>query len=74
AGYIWARNLLANRLFRCPVIYAEPYVMNSREVFRRVQAGDFEGVKTIAGRPRRSIYREYADAIAAGLAAHYRLP
>jgi len=73
AGYIWARNLLANRLFRCPVIYAEPYVMNSREAFQRIQAGDYEGKKTIAGRARPSIYREYADAIAAGLAAHYRL-
>ena len=27
--YIWARNLLANRLYLCPVVYVEPYVMNS---------------------------------------------
>ncbi|MFM8981298.1 MAG: N-acetylmuramoyl-L-alanine amidase, partial [Spartobacteria bacterium] len=61
SDYIWARNLLANRLFECPVVYAEPYVMNSREVFQRIQAGDYEGKKKIAGASRKSIYREYAD-------------
>lgn len=71
SDYIWARNLLANRLFECPVVYAEPYVMNSREVFQRVQAGDYEGKKKVAGVLRKSIYREYADAIVAGLVNHY---
>jgi N-acetylmuramoyl-L-alanine amidase len=71
SDYIWARNLLANRLFECPVIYAEPYVMNSREVFQRVQAGDYEGKKKVAGALRPSIYREYADAITAGLVNYY---
>jgi N-acetylmuramoyl-L-alanine amidase len=71
SDYIWARNLLANRLFECPVIYAEPYVMNSREVFQRVQAGDYEGKKKVAGALRQSIYREYADAITAGLVNYY---
>ena len=71
SNYIWARNLLANRLFECPVVYAEPYVMNSREVFQRIQAGDYEGKKKIAGATRKSIYREYADAIVEGLVKHY---
>lgn len=71
SDYIWARNLLANRLFECPVVYAEPYVMNSREVFQRIQAGDYEGKKKIAGAVRKSIYREYADAIVEGLVKHY---
>jgi hypothetical protein len=53
------------------VIYAEPYVMNSREVFQRVQAGDYEGKKKVAGVLRQSIYREYADAITAGLVNYY---
>ena len=35
--YIWSRNLLANRLYICPVIYIESYVMNSNEVFQRIQ-------------------------------------
>jgi N-acetylmuramoyl-L-alanine amidase len=71
SDYIWGRNLLANRLFRCPVIYAEPYVMNSRHVFQRIQLGDYKGTKTLHGKPLPSIYREYADALATGLATHY---
>ena len=69
--YVWARNLLANRLFACPVVYIEPYVMNSRLVFERIQAGDYEGVRDFGGVIRKSIYREYADAIAEGLVAYY---
>jgi hypothetical protein len=69
--YVWARNLLANRLYRSPVVYCEPYVMNSHAVFDRVQMGDYEGTKTINGVPRKSIYREYADAVAQGVAAYF---
>ena len=69
--YIWARNLLANRLYECPVVYIEPYVMNSPEVFARVQAGDYEGTREFGGMQRASIFREYADAVAAGLRAYY---
>ena len=43
SGYVYARNLMATRLYHCPTVYLEPYVMNSREVFARVQAGDYEG-------------------------------
>ncbi len=70
-SYIWARNLLANRLFSCPVVYVEPYVMNSRIVFARIQAGDYKGLRKFGGVPRKSIYREYADAIVDGLVAYY---
>lgn len=69
--YLWARNLLANRLFACPVVYIEPYVMNSRAAFARIQAGDYEGRRNFGGVSRKSIYREYADSVAAGLAAYY---
>ena len=65
--YIWARNLLANRLYDCPVIYIEPYVMNSPEVWDRVQAGNYEGRKFIHGKNRESIYQEYANAVTEGL-------
>ena len=68
---VWARNLLANRLYGCPVVYAEPYVMNSPEVYARVQAGDYEGTRDFGGVPRVSIVREYAEAVANGLAAYY---
>ncbi len=70
--FIWARNLLANRLDGCPVVYCEPYVMNSPEVFARVQAGDYEGTRDFGGVQRKSLVREYADAVAGGLAAYYK--
>ena len=69
--FVWARNLLANRLFVCPVVYIEPYVMNSRLVFARIQAGDYEGRRNFGGVMRKSIYREYADAVADGVVAYY---
>jgi N-acetylmuramoyl-L-alanine amidase len=69
--YLWARNLLANRLYDCPVIFMEPYVMNSSIDLPRLQAGDYEGIREINGAPRQSIFREYADALAEGLARHY---
>lgn len=70
--YLWARNLLANRVYECPVVYIEPYVMNSPEVFARVQAGDYDGTREFGGVQRPSIFREYADAVAGGLAKYYR--
>lgn len=66
--YLWTRNLLANRLYLNPTIYIEAYVMNCREVFDRVQMGDYEGEREVGGVLRKSIYREYADAVAEGLA------
>jgi len=72
SGYVYARNLLATRLYRCPVVYCEPYVMNSDDVFARVQAGDYDGTKEINGIQRKSIFREYADTVADGLREYYR--
>jgi len=69
--FLWARNLLANRIFDCPVVYLEPYRMNHTEVYARIQAGDFEGEREIAGKMRRSIFREYADALVAGLRDYF---
>ncbi len=69
--YIYARNLLANRLFVCPVVYVEPYVMNSKSTFARIQAGDYEGRRKFDGVLRESIYREYANSLVDGLVAYY---
>ena len=71
SGYVYARNLLATRLYRCPVVYCEPYVMNSKDVFARIQAGDYEGTRNINGVERKSIFREYADSVAEGLVEYY---
>jgi hypothetical protein len=70
--YLWARNLLANRLYECPVIFMEPYVMNSTIDFARIQAGDYEGVREIEGKMLPSIFAEYTQAVTEGLARYYR--
>jgi N-acetylmuramoyl-L-alanine amidase len=70
--YLWIRNLLANRLYHCPVIFMEPYVMNSSIDHPRLQAGDYPGLRLIKGKAQPSIFREYADAVTEGLARHYR--
>ena len=72
SGYVYARNLVATRLYQCPVVYFEPYVMNSHEVFARIQAGDYEGTRLINGIERPSIYREYVDSVVKGLVEYYR--
>ena len=69
--YLWARNLLANRLYRCPVIFLEPYVMNSHEVYHRIQEGDYEGTRLIGDKEHPSIFREYAQAITQSLEDYY---
>jgi N-acetylmuramoyl-L-alanine amidase len=71
SGYVYARNLLATRLYRCPVVYCEPYVMNSKDAFARIQAGDYDGTRAINGVERKSIFREYADSVVDGLIEYY---
>ena len=71
SGYVYARNLLATRLYRCPVVYCEPYVMNSNDVFARIQAGNYEGTRNVNGQQRKSIFREYADSVVDGLVDYY---
>ncbi len=70
-GYVWTRNLLANRLYQCPTIFLEPYIMNSHEVHARIQLGDYDGYKLIRGSMRKSIFREYADSVVSALQAYY---
>jgi N-acetylmuramoyl-L-alanine amidase len=72
--YLWSRNLLANRLYDCPVIYMEPYVMNSTIDYPRLQAGDYEGLREINGKWQISIFQEYANGLVQGLVAHYSKP
>ena len=69
--YLYARNLLANRLYDCPVIFMEPYVMNSVPDYNRIQAGDYLGLREVDGKFVPSIFQEYANALAQGLAQHY---
>jgi hypothetical protein len=50
----------------------EPYVMNSTIDHARIQAGDYPGLREVAGKLRRSIFKEYADGVTEALAVHYR--
>jgi hypothetical protein len=70
-GYVWGRNLLANRLYQCPVVFFEPYVMNSVEGYERIQAGEYSGTRVFNGQERKNIFEEYADAVVAGLIKYY---
>ena len=71
-GYVYARNLMATRLYHCPTVYLEPYVMNSREVFARVKAGEYDGKKQVAGKLRLNIFREYVDGVVEGLVQYFK--
>jgi N-acetylmuramoyl-L-alanine amidase len=70
--YLYSRNLLANRLYRCPVIFMEPYVMNSTIDYARIQAGDYQGTREINGQQVPSLFKEYAQSLAQALAKHYK--
>jgi N-acetylmuramoyl-L-alanine amidase len=62
---VWARNLLANRLYRCPVVFLEPYVANSRAVYPRIQ-------EWIYGQAEGSLVDEYTDAVVLGLKNYFK--
>ena len=59
---VWARNLLANRIYHCPVIFLEPYVANSHSAYELIQ-------KENSGQ---EIVEEYSSAVLAGLKNHFR--
>lgn len=69
--YVVARNLAFNREHDGPVVVAEPYFMNEAETLARIAQGDYPGERPVAGRSRPSIFREYADCVAAGLCDAY---
>lgn len=72
SGYVYTRNLLATRLYQCPTIYLEPYVMNSREVFARVRAGVYDGMREVVGKKRANIYQEYVNGVVDGLLEYFK--
>jgi N-acetylmuramoyl-L-alanine amidase len=59
---VWARNLLANRIYRCPVVFLEPYIANSLSVYPRVQKWIKEGEDDTFG-----LVSEYTEAVLLGL-------
>jgi len=70
--YVYARNLLANRIYQCPVIYLEPYVMNHEETYRRLLAGHYLGRTLIGGRLVTSAIEDYVRGVVDGLVNYYQ--
>ena len=64
---VWARNLLANRIYEAPVVFLEPYIANSETVYQRIKMGDLDGQKKTGQQTKISLVREYADAVVFGL-------
>ncbi|MEM8550420.1 MAG: N-acetylmuramoyl-L-alanine amidase [Verrucomicrobiota bacterium] len=60
--YLWGRNLLANRLYACPVIFLEPCVLNSEAVYPSIlKALDNPEAKNI------KLYDAYTQGVIGGL-------
>lgn len=70
--YVYARNLLANRLYECPVVYLEPYVMNHQETYQRLLLGHWIGRTLVNGRLQTSAIEDYVRGIVDGLVRHYQ--
>jgi len=68
---VWARNLLANRIYRCPVVFLEPYVANSKSTYTHIQLGHYEGVRKIDGIQRKALVEEYAECVVRGIVEAY---
>lgn len=70
--YVYARNLLANRLYQCPVVYLEPFVMNHEETYRRLLIGHYVGRTLVGGRLESSAIEDYVKGVIKGLLSYYQ--
>ncbi len=68
---VYARDLIANRIYHGPVIYCEGPYMNARDAYYRIIAGDYLGLRTIQGQSVPSIYREYAESVEKGVLKYF---
>jgi hypothetical protein len=68
---VYARDLLANRIYHGPVIYCEGPYMNARDAYYRIIAGDYLGQRTIQGQSVPSIYRDYANSVEKGVLKYF---
>jgi hypothetical protein len=69
--YVFARNLVASRLYAGPVIFAEGPYMNAQDAYPRLVAGDYDGERVISGKKYRSIFRDYAEALSQGCLEYF---
>ncbi len=70
--YVYARNLLANRLYQCPVIFLEPYVMNHEQTYRRLLLGHYSGRTLMDGKLVSSPLEDYARGVTRGLEDYFK--
>jgi N-acetylmuramoyl-L-alanine amidase len=68
---VYARDLLANRIYHGPVIYCEGPYMNARDAYYRIIAGDYLGLRVVQGESVPSIYRDYAAAVEQGVLKYF---
>ena len=68
---LWARNLLANRLYEGPVVFLEAFCTNSKTGYKRVQLGDYKGLRDVDGIGTLSLFEEYINGIVEGLIDYY---
>lgn len=64
---VFARNLLANRLYQCPVLYYEPYVMNHGQTYRRLLLGHYIGRTLVQDELATSPLEDYVRGVVRGL-------
>ncbi|MFZ4764055.1 MAG: hypothetical protein ACOYMN_03800 [Roseimicrobium sp.] len=69
---VYARNLLANRLYHCPVLYFEPYVMNHGQTYRRLLLGHYIGRTLLDGQLVSCPLEDYARGVVNGLVEYYK--
>lgn len=70
--YVFARNLLANRLYQCPVLYFEPYVMNHEQTYKRLLLDHYIGRTLLDGQLVTSPLEDYTRGVVNGLVAYYQ--
>jgi hypothetical protein len=68
---VFARNLLASRLYQCPVLYYEPYVMNHGPTYRRLLLGHYRGRTLVQDQLASSPLEDYARGVVKGLVDYY---
>lgn len=69
---VFSRNLLANRLYQCPVLYFEPYVMNQEQTYKRLLLGHYIGRTLLDGRLVTSPLEDYTRGVERGLVEYYK--
>ncbi len=68
---VFARNLLANRLYQCPVLYYEPYVMNHGQTYRRLLLGHYIGRTLLQHQLITSPLEDYTRGVVRGLVDYF---